>query len=86
LVAGEQVPPRYPSIARRRAWQGTVVLELSVRADGTVAAVKLRESSGYDVLDQEAIRVAREWRYEPGTRDGKPVAEKLLQPVEFRLR
>ena len=81
-----QAPPRYPAVAKRRAWQGTVLLELRINAEGVVDSVVLRESSGYDLLDREAMRAVRAWRYEPGTRDGRPIAATLLQPVEFRLR
>ena len=85
-VADKHEPPRYPSIARRRAWQGTTILELRIGAQGRVESVAVRKSSGYAVLDREALRVAREWRYQPGIRNGRPVAATLLQPVAFRLR
>ena len=86
LVKGSQVPPRYPPLARRRAWQGTVVLELSISATGVVETVALQKSSGFALLDREAMRVARQWRYEPGTKNGRAAGARLLQPVEFRLR
>ncbi|MHC4953694.1 MAG: energy transducer TonB [Planctomycetota bacterium] len=86
LIRGTQTPPRYPSFARRRAWQGTVLLELTIGAGGAVEAVVLKKSSGYALLDREAMRVARTWRYEPGTRNGRAAASTLVQPVEFRLR
>jgi len=86
IAKGSQVPPRYPPLARRRAWQGTVVLEIAISATGVVETVAVRTTSGYAILDREAMRVARQWRYEPGTRSGCATAATLLQPVEFRLR
>ena len=57
--------PTYPLIARRRGWQGTVDVRLSVLADGTVAHAEVARSCGYDVLDQEAVAVARRSRFSP---------------------
>jgi protein TonB len=37
-------------------------------------------------LDEEAMRVAREWRFRPATYQGKPVAMLVLIEMEFRLR
>jgi protein TonB len=85
-VKGSQLPPRYPPLARRRAWEGTVVLRIHNDASGSVDSVDIDTSSGYGLLDREALRVAAQWRYQPGTRDGRAEAAVLLQPVEFRLR
>ena len=70
---------RYPPEARRKGWEGTVILKLEVTADGSLAEAALHRSSGYDILDRAALRMIRSARFEggPGT---------LLQPIEYRLR
>lgn len=55
--------PSYPLIARARGWQGTVEVALSVLADGSVDGARLGRSSGYPVLDDAAIAVARQSRF-----------------------
>ena len=78
-IAGTTIPPRYPASARRRGQEGTVLLAVTVAADGSVSEVLVARSSGHAVLDDEAVRTVRQWRF-----DGGPgVCE---QAIEFRLR
>ncbi|RDD63028.1 energy transducer TonB [Ferruginivarius sediminum] len=78
--------PSYPTRARRRGWEGRVVLEVAVAADGTVKAVEVRESSGYAALDRAALDAVRGWRFSPASEDGTSVADKVSVPVRFALR
>jgi TonB family protein len=55
--------PYYPLIARARGWEGSVEIALSVLTDGSVDGARLRRSSGYPVLDEAAIAVARQSRF-----------------------
>ena len=57
--------PSYPLVARRHGWQGTVEVGVSLLADGSVAAADVRRSCGYEVLDREAVAVARRSRFTP---------------------
>lgn len=73
--------PEYPASAKRLKQQGTVVMLLLVDVDGRVSDARLDESSGFDVLDQAAIREAlRSWRYQPGMKQG------VVQPVWVRAQ
>ena len=50
----------YPPIARRHGWQGQVQLGLTVDAEGRLSDLSVLASSGYPVLDADAVRtVAR---------------------------
>jgi len=49
----------YPPLASRRGYQGKVVLEIVVAPSGEVSSVKVRESSGYQVLDDAALEHVR---------------------------
>ena len=68
-------PPPYPMLARRMGHQGEVLLDVHVERDGRVSEITLKQSSGSDLLDRTAIETVREWRFQPATFDGKPVAE-----------
>jgi len=72
--AGNATPP-YPAIARRMGEEGEVRLDVHVAADGTVADVRLRASSGSAALDRSAIDTVRRWRFSPAMVDGRAVAE-----------
>jgi TonB family protein len=52
-------------VARRRGWQGTVDVGLVLLADGSVATAEVRRSCGHEVLDREAVAVARRSRFSP---------------------
>jgi protein TonB len=48
---------KYPRIAQARAWQGEVILELSLDGDGNLLSKTIIQKSGYDVLDQQALEM-----------------------------
>jgi len=50
----------YPESARRQNQQGSCLLRITVDRDGNVTDVKLMESSGFRVLDDEAMRAVRQ--------------------------
>ncbi|NIA05242.1 MAG: TonB family protein [Proteobacteria bacterium] len=77
--------PEYPLLARRRGWQGTVLLAVEVKEDGTVGAVSVRTGSTYSILDEAALKAVEKWRFRPATKDGLPVAMEVLVPVHFVL-
>ena len=77
--------PPYPSLARRRGWQGTVLLRVLVSADGRAQGVWIQRSSGFTLLDSTARKTVATWQFQPGSRDGTPVAMEVLVPVHFRL-
>ena len=49
----------YPYEAQQNGWQGTVKLSLIVRKDGSLRDVIVKESSGYDVFDKDAVNTAQ---------------------------
>ena len=50
---------RYPKAAVRRSLQGNLELDLTLLDDGSLVAVNVGRSSGFDTLDEAAIRAAR---------------------------
>ncbi len=79
-------PPPYPEVARRRGFEGKVVLEVAVKADGTVGSTSLKESSGYRSLDRSALSAVRRWQFFPATEAGAPVPSRVVVPIDFVLR
>ena len=78
--------PAYPAVARRRNYQGTVLLDVLVDRQGRVADIKVAESCGYAVLDRSARKSVRQWRFEPGRRFGKPVEMWVQVPIKYELK
>lgn len=80
-----EVKPQYTEEARRLGVEGDVVLEIVVRADGTVGNVTILRSLGSG-LDRRAIDAVRQWRFSPARRFGTPVDVLVEVAVEFKLR
>jgi len=86
-VAGlNNPPPPYPLAARRRGMEGRVVLEVQVSAEGRCSEARIRESSGYALLDDSARQTVRRWHFVPASRAGMAVDSWVEVPVVFRLR
>lgn len=49
----------YPDEAIRNRLSGTLILDVAIKADGTLHAMELRQSSGHKVLDDAAKRIVR---------------------------
>jgi periplasmic protein TonB len=78
--------PEYPPASRRAGEAGTVTLAAYVLDSGRVGEVKIVKSSGFEKLDEAAVKdVQRNWRFVPGKEDGKPVAMWHTFQVTFRL-
>ena len=82
-----QVEPRYTADAMLAKVQGHVWLDCVVLPDGTVGDIDIvRSLDAVFGLDREAVRAVRQWRFEPGTRNGMPVAVLVTIELSFTLR
>ena len=79
-------PPNYPPAEMRRGIGGTVVLIVSIDANGRVLDVEIESSSGNRNLDREAQKAARRWRFNPAIENGQKVASRVRVPVAFTPR
>ncbi|MDE0030507.1 MAG: energy transducer TonB [Deltaproteobacteria bacterium] len=79
------VKPRYPRKARRAGWEGTTLLKVLVNPDGAPGRVTVERTSGFDVLDEAAVKAVRRWRFHPARRGVAPLSSWVRIPVAFRL-
>ena len=84
-VLVKEVKPQYTPEAMRARVQGIVALECVVQPDGTIGDVDVTKSLDAG-LDEEAIKAVRQWRFEPGKKDGKPVPVRVTLEMTFTLR
>ena len=77
--------PPYPVLARRRGYEGLVLLEVLVTREGRVAELRVKKSSGYKVLDRAAVKAVKNWLFEPGVKNGTTIDMWVEVPVRFRL-
>ncbi|MBW1902118.1 MAG: energy transducer TonB [Deltaproteobacteria bacterium] len=79
-------PPRYPKMAIRRGYQGSVVLSVFVDEKGQVKNLWVFASSGYRLLDKAAVKAAGNWAFEPGMKGNRKVAMWVKVPIKFQLK
>ena len=77
--------PPYPRQARQQGWQGRVVVRLTIAANGTVESGTIHQSSGYQVLDDNALNAATQWTFEAAKNGAFPVATAVNIPIQFDL-
>jgi TonB family protein len=82
-----EVKPQYTAEAKAAGIQGTVGLEIVVLKDGTVGDVKVTQSlDTVHGLDEEAVKAIKQWVFEPGRKDGKPVPVRVNAEMTFTLK
>lgn len=77
---------QYPKIAQMRGWQGTVIADLEIDSKGSVISVKIKKSSTYEILDNEALEMIKKASPFPAPPDnlrGKNF--NVLVPISFKL-
>jgi TonB family protein len=83
----KEAKPEYTPAAMQQKIQGTVWLEIVVTEKGDVGSVQVSQSLDKEYgLDDQAVKAAREWKFEPGKKDGKPVPVQVTLEMTFTLR
>lgn len=71
----------YPYMARKMGWSGRVTVSFIIAENGSVKDIRIVESSGYDLLDKNAVDTVR--KVSPFPRP--PVTAEIVVPVVYRL-
>ncbi|MFI5181390.1 MAG: energy transducer TonB [Thermoanaerobaculia bacterium] len=90
MIGGEVTGPKeisrvravYPPASWKARKSGLVVIEAVIDATGGVTRAEVIHRADPE-LDEAALSAVRQWRYEPATRDGKPVAVFLTVTMSF---
>ena len=80
LARGRMPAPIYPAAARRGGQTGTVLVEFTVDSSGRVISAYAKSPSPWPLLNAEAVRTVRKWRFPAGG------LMKLQRPIVFQLR
>jgi protein TonB len=77
----------FPDASRRAEESGVTRVSYVVDVDGKVSSCTVTQSSGFPRLDEATCKIIqRRFRFNPATRDGKPVQETKTQPVRWQLK
>ena len=77
---------QYPKVAQMRGWQGDCLLDLKLDGGGNVLSASVKETSGHEVLDKQALEMARKaapFPAPPEVLRGRNF--NLTVPVSFKL-
>lgn len=83
-MAALQSKVEYPEMARRAGIEGRVTVQFIVNENGDVENAKVVRGIGGGA-DEEALRVVREAKFEPGMQRGKAVRVRYALSINFRL-
>ena len=75
--------PIYPGVAKQTHVDGDVIIDTNIDKKGNVVGMKV--VSGPTVLRQAALDALQQWKYQPSTLDGQPVAIQMLVTIKFRF-
>jgi len=85
-VGGEVKPPQIVSAPKPQSGtpnaQGTVVVSMIVTSKGEITNIKVIKGVNATV-DAKAIETARQYKFKPSTKDGKPVSVQIAIEVDL---
>ncbi len=83
----KEVKPQYTPEAMSARIEGTVLMTTVIGTDGIPDDIRVTRSLDAEYgLDKQAVAALAQWRFEPGRRDGKPVAVLVTVEMHFTLR
>ena len=86
LVSIPDVNSYYPEELRRKHVTGTVTVGITISADGSVASAVVTGSSGHGAMDEAALQIAYQCRYEPARNTaGQPVPSERELRIPFTI-
>jgi TonB family protein len=82
-----EVKPEYAQAALNARIRGVVLLEAVVLTEGQVGDVRILGSlASKPGLDDQAVKARKAWRFDPGTRERRPVPVIVTAELTFRLK
>lgn len=82
----ENPKPIYPREARKKGYEGEVILRVEVLPNGRVGQIEVRRSSGYEILDRSAMETIKQWRFIPAQKGEDRVTFWVNIPIKFQLQ
>ena len=81
----KQVAPRYPPELKRERVEGEVEIVFVVLEDGSIDDLRIKKMSN-PAFAESLVEAVKQWKFEPGIKDGRPVKTRIHFPMSFTLR
>ena len=77
---------KYPRIAQRRAWEGNILLEITLTKNSKILDIRIVNESKFNILNKEAVAMIERAQPLPKPNNIQSDTFKVLVPVAFKLR
>ncbi|MGD0741136.1 MAG: energy transducer TonB [Terracidiphilus sp.] len=84
-VAIHMPPAQFSAEASAEHFQSAVIVSTIVNEDGLPTDVRLVRGAGHG-LDENAIAAVSQYRFQPATINGKPIATRITIEIDFKLK
>jgi TonB family protein len=74
-----RVAPTYPELARKMNVSGTVKVQVTIAANGSVKSAKAL--GGHPLLIESAVDAVKKWKYEPGKDETTTIVQFNFNPA-----
>jgi protein TonB len=76
----------YPSAAKQAGQEGVVRVKVCIAESSKIDSIEIGETSGFPLLDDAGVRVAKTGRYQAAKKAGKAMASCANLPIRFSLK
>ena len=84
--AGQRIEPHYPEDYRAQNLEAEITVEVIIGPKGRVKTARIIAGSAYKKFEKEALATARQQRWVPAKRDGRPIRYTLSYTYYFTLK
>ena len=81
-----RIEPQFPREALINGISGWVEVEFTIEPDGSVSKPRVPASEPSRIFNRNAIRAIYKWKFKPRIVDGKAVARRATQRLDFNLQ
>ena len=81
-----RIEPQFPREALINGVSGWVEVEFTIEPDGSVSKPRVVASEPSRIFDRNAIRAIYKWKFKPRIVDGKAVARRATQRLDFNVQ
>lgn len=75
----------YPAASIRAEEEGVTTVDIYIDAEGRVTDARIKNSSGFERLDEATLKYVKTWRMKPATKAGVPEGSWVTIPVRWKL-
>ena len=80
-----RIPPRYPYRAERKKIEGWVQVSFIITEQGSVKDAVVVDAKPKGIFNKAALQAILKWKFKPRITNGRPVATRADQVINFEL-